>query len=130
MPLVELGPGADSAPDGVDRIEALLRSLGKRPVRVLDVPGFAWNRLQFALLREALWLVRNEVATAEDVDEIVRSGLARRWRLTGPFATVAPGGPSPFERVGDHLFPLPSSAAHAGDPTGFAAGGAGAARAR
>ena len=120
MPLVELVPGADTAPDRVDRIEALLRALGKRPVRVLDVPGFAWNRLQFALLREALWLVRNEVATAEDVEEIVRSGLARRWRLTGPFASVALGGPSTFERVADNLFPLLSTAGHAGDLTRFA----------
>jgi 3-hydroxybutyryl-CoA dehydrogenase len=122
MPLVELIPGAGTAPDRVDRIEALLRSLGKRPVRVLDVPGFAWNRLQFALLREALWLVRNEVATAEDVDEIVRSGLARRWRLIGPFATVALGGPLTFERVADNLFPLLSAAGDAGDLTRFTVG--------
>jgi 3-hydroxybutyryl-CoA dehydrogenase len=120
MPLVELVPGADTAPDRIDRIEALLCALGKRPVRVLDVPGFAWNRLQFALLREALWLVRNQVATAEDVEEIVRSGLARRWRLIGPFATLALGGPSTFERVADNLFPLLSADTEAGDLTRFA----------
>ena len=63
MPLVEIGAGEKTSPDRLDRIEEILRSLGKRPIRVADVPGFAWNRLQFALLREALWLVERGVLT-------------------------------------------------------------------
>jgi 3-hydroxyacyl-CoA dehydrogenase len=106
MPLVELVAGDETAPGRVDRVERLLRSLGKRPVRVGDVPGFAWNRLQFALLREALWLVRNDVVAPEDVDEIVSAGLARRWGVIGPFATMALGGPATYERVAANLFPV------------------------
>jgi 3-hydroxybutyryl-CoA dehydrogenase len=110
MPLVELVPGEATDPVLVDRVESILRALGKRPVRVADVPGFAWNRLQFALLREALWIVENGVATQEDVDEIVRSGLARRWRLTGPFETAALGGVATFRRIAENLMPALSVA--------------------
>jgi 3-hydroxybutyryl-CoA dehydrogenase len=111
MPLVELVAGEDTSGEVVDDLERVLRDLGKRPVRVKDVPGFAWNRLQLALLREAVWLVEHGVATPETVDEIVRAGLARRWRLTGPFETAALGGAETFERVAANLFPLLSDAA-------------------
>ncbi len=46
-----------------------------------------FNRLQGALLREAYCLVRDGVASVEDVDEVVRSGLGRRWSFIGPFET-------------------------------------------
>ena len=110
MPLVELVAGRRTGAARVDRVEQILEELGKRPVRVADVPGFAWNRLQFALLREAVWLVEHGVATPEDVDEIVRSGLARRWRLTGPFETASLGGAATFEAVAANLWPELSTA--------------------
>jgi 3-hydroxyacyl-CoA dehydrogenase len=75
-----------------------------------DVPGFVWNRLQLALLREAVWIVENGVAAPEVVDEIVRDGLARRWRYTGPFATAALGGPATFTKVAENLWPVLSTA--------------------
>jgi 3-hydroxybutyryl-CoA dehydrogenase len=88
-----------------------LRTLGKQPVLVeRDVPGFVWNRLQLALVREAAWIVQNGVATADVVDAIVRDGLARRWRYTGPFETMALGGAESFKRIGANLFPVLSDA--------------------
>jgi 3-hydroxybutyryl-CoA dehydrogenase len=110
MPLVEVVSGERSDPAALELVERTLRSLGKRPLRVADVPGFAWNRLQFALLREAVWLVEHDVATPEDVDEIVRAGLARRWRHTGPFQTAALGGVETFQRVAENLLPVLSVA--------------------
>lgn len=111
MPLVEVIRGDQTADATVDRVLATLRALGKRPVLVeQDVPGFVWNRLQLALLREAAWIVEAGVATPETVDEIVRDGLARRWRLTGPFETVALGGPATFTRIAANLFPVLSNA--------------------
>jgi 3-hydroxyacyl-CoA dehydrogenase len=74
------------------------------------VDGFAWNRLQLALLREAVWLVENGVAVPETVDAIVRDGLARRWRYTGPFQTAALGGAATFERIAANLWPVLSCA--------------------
>jgi 3-hydroxybutyryl-CoA dehydrogenase len=106
MPLVEVISGDNTDRDRLNSVMATLKSLGKRPVLVdRDVPGFVWNRLQFALLREAAWIVERGVATPQVVDEIVRDGLARRWRYTGPFETMALGGAATFERVAENLFP-------------------------
>src|SRR5262249_27359191 len=55
--------------------------------------------LQLALVREAAWIVQNGVATPAVVDAIVRDGLARRWRYTGPFETMALGGGEAFKRI-------------------------------
>jgi 3-hydroxybutyryl-CoA dehydrogenase len=110
-PLVEVIRGDQTAADVVETLLATLRGLGKRPVLVdRDVPGFAWNRLQLALLREAVWLVEHGVASPETVDEIVRDGLARRWRHTGPFQTAALGGAATFERIAANLWPALSCA--------------------
>ena len=111
MPLVEVirGDGTHSAI--VERVTETLRSLGKRPVMVeRDVPGFVWNRMQLALVREAAWLVEQGVASPSTVDEVVRDGLARRWRFTGPFQTAALGGPETFERIAANLWPVLSCA--------------------
>src|SRR5215217_4889519 len=111
MPMVEIICGDETAEAVVTEMTATLRALGKRPVLVdRDVQGFAWNRLQLALLREAVWLVENGVASPETVDEIVRDGLARRWRYTGPFQTAALGGADTFERVANLLWPALSQA--------------------
>ena len=111
MPMVEIIRGNETAETVVTEMTAVLRALGKRPVLVdRDVQGFAWNRLQLALLREAVWLVENGVASPATVDEIVRDGLARRWRYTGPFQTAALGGAATFERVANLLWPALSTA--------------------
>jgi 3-hydroxybutyryl-CoA dehydrogenase len=111
MPLVEVIRGQDTVPEVVDRVVAELRALGKRPVVVeREVPGFVWNRLQLALLREAVWLVAQGVATPATIDEIVRDGLGRRWRYTGPFQTAALGGAETFERIANNLWPVLSDA--------------------
>lgn len=107
MPLVEIIHGEQTRSDVVATMTEVLAALGKRPVTIdRDVDGFAWNRLQLALLREAVWLVENGVASPETVDEIVRDGLARRWRYTGPFQTAALGGAATFERIAANLWPV------------------------
>jgi 3-hydroxybutyryl-CoA dehydrogenase len=116
MPLVEVISGPKSDPDIVQRAVELIASVGKRPVVIeKDVDGFVWNRLQLALLREAVWIVENGVASPGVVDEIVRDGLARRWRYTGPFETAALGGPDTFTRVANNLWPVLSTADHTED---------------
>lgn len=111
MPLVELIRGDQTTDDVVTTMTETLRGLGKRPVVAdRDVPGFVWNRLQLALLREAVWIVEQGVASPQTVDKIVRDGLARRWRYTGPFQTAALGGAATFERVAANLWPVLSCA--------------------
>lgn len=119
MPLVELVAGERTPREVLERVAQLLRQAGKRPV-ILDheVPGLLWNRLQLAVLRECLWLVENGVATPETIDEVMRDGLARRWRLTGPFETVGLGGAGTFDAIAENLFPVLSDASTG---TGFVA---------
>ena len=116
MPLVEVIAGPDSRPEAVALARSAVAGCGKRPVLVQrDVPGFIWNRLQHALLREALWIIDNGVATPEAVDEVVRFGNARRWEHAGPFAAAALGGIGTWQRVAGELFPVLSNARDAGD---------------
>lgn len=111
MPLVEIVAGDRTRPDVVDRVREMLVGLGKDPVLVArDVPGFVWNRLQLAVMREALWLADNGVVSPSDLDTIVRDGLGRRWRLVGPFETAALGGADTCRRIGENLLPELSDA--------------------
>jgi 3-hydroxybutyryl-CoA dehydrogenase len=116
MPLVEVIRGDATSDDVVRTMVITLEGLQKRPVLVdRDVDGFVWNRLQLALLREAVWVVENGVAQPSVVDRIVREGLARRWRYTGPFQTAALGGAATFERVAANLWPVLSTASSLSD---------------
>jgi 3-hydroxybutyryl-CoA dehydrogenase len=105
LPLVEVVRGRLTSEDVVARVAETLRAMGKEPVFVRDVPGFVWNRLQFALLREAAWLVSSGVVDAPTVDVIMRRGLGRRLSLVGPFETMALGGRATFRRVAQQIWP-------------------------
>ena len=111
MPLVEVLAG-DHTPQRLrDRVVGLLRAIGKRPVVLeREADGLLWNRLQLAVLRECEWLVEHGVATPETIDEVMRDGLARRWRLTGPFETVGLGGAQTFDAIAANLYPVLSDA--------------------
>jgi 3-hydroxybutyryl-CoA dehydrogenase len=85
VPLVEVVSSADSDPEGADRLMQWMWALGKRPVHVKrDIVGFLGNRMQHALIREAVHLVASGVATAEDVDAAVRYGFGFRLAIAGP----------------------------------------------
>lgn len=105
MPLVEVVAGPRTARAALESVEAVLRRLGKEPVRAPDIPGFIWNRLQLALLREAVGMVQAGEADPETIDLILTRGLGRRWSLVGPFQTVALGGPATFAAVAEQLWP-------------------------
>jgi 3-hydroxybutyryl-CoA dehydrogenase len=116
MPLVEVISGERTSAEIFDRAAEMVRSIGKSPILVKkDVPGFVWNRMQLAMLREAMWIVENDVATPEVVDQVMRDGLARRWRFTGPFQTAALGGPVTFAKIADNLWPELSAETAIGD---------------
>jgi 3-hydroxybutyryl-CoA dehydrogenase len=116
MPLVEVVSGEETPPQLVEQMADIIRRLGKTPVLVQrDVPGFIWNRLQMAMLREALWIVENGVATPDTVDLVVRDGVARRAHHTGPFETVALGGVPVWSAVAANLFPELSTAEAPGE---------------
>jgi 3-hydroxybutyryl-CoA dehydrogenase len=85
VPCVEVIRGEHTSPAVIDTVFATMAELGKKPVRVKkDVPGFLANRIQHALMREALSLVEQGFASAEDVDTAVRYGFGFRYVAAGP----------------------------------------------
>jgi L-gulonate 3-dehydrogenase len=89
LPIVELVAAPFTDPGAADRAEDILTRAGMHVVRVRsEVEGFVFNRLQGAVLREAYCLVRDGVVDVEDIDQIVREGLGRRWAVVGPFETA------------------------------------------
>jgi len=102
VPLVELSPAPATAAWAVDAAHALLERVGQAPVRLRrEVAGFALNRLQGALLNEALRLFEDGVISADDLDRTVKHGLGLRWSFMGPFETIdlnAPAGLADYAR--------------------------------
>lgn len=85
VPLVEIISADFTDRKVAERLITLMRELGKAPIDVSkDVPGFVGNRLQHALMREALWLVANGVTTPEGIDTAVRFGFGFRYIACGP----------------------------------------------
>ena len=86
LPLVEIVRHKETSEETVKTIYDLLVKVGKKPAIVQkEVPGFVGNRLQLALLREALSIVEQGIATAQDVDIVVKNGFGRRFAAAGPF---------------------------------------------
>jgi 3-hydroxybutyryl-CoA dehydrogenase len=106
IPLVEVVPGKATAGGVVERSVQLLAGIGAEPV-VLQaaIPGFIGNRLQFAVLREALHIVRSGAATPETVDAVMKACLGRRYSIMGPFESADLGGLHTLLGIGAHLIP-------------------------
>lgn len=86
IPLVELCASEWTSATTIDRCEAFMTQCGQKPIRVRrEIEGFILNRLQFALVGEALHLVGNGYCSVADVDAVLTEGLARRWSFIGPF---------------------------------------------
>ena len=106
VPLVEVVPTPQTSEETTSIVMELLTSLGKQPILVnREAPGFVASRLQMALLREALWLVQNEVASAEDVDKAINAGLRRRWATAGVLQVLEVAGWDLISRVAADVFP-------------------------
>lgn len=85
IPLVEIMGNERTAAATVDAAEEFYRLVGKVTIRVnREVPGHVANRLQAALWREAIHLVKTGVASVEDVDTAVWAGPGLRWAAMGP----------------------------------------------
>jgi L-gulonate 3-dehydrogenase len=96
VPLVELCGAPWTSADTLTRARALYEEAGQKPVTVnREISGFLLNRIQGAVLDEALSLYEQGYASAADLDTVMRDGLAMRWSFMGPFETIdlnAPGG--------------------------------------
>jgi len=85
VPAVEVVSSVASDASTADDVSAIMRGVGKKPIRVKrDIPGFLANRIQHALMREAIALVEEGFASAQDVDAAVRYGFGFRYIAAGP----------------------------------------------
>ncbi|WP_101296164.1 3-hydroxyacyl-CoA dehydrogenase family protein [Halegenticoccus soli] len=103
---VEVIRGEETSDETVDRTVTYLETVDRTPVVVKrDVPGFVWNRIQFAVIRECMHLAEKGVASIEDINMAVRDGYARRTSVVGPFETTDIAGLDLFETNARNLYP-------------------------
>ena len=89
IPVLEVVPAPYTSKACVERAMQMSAAAGLKPVLVArEVEGFLFNRLQGAVLREAYCLVRDGVASVDDIDTVMRDGLGMRWSVIGPFETA------------------------------------------
>lgn len=92
IPGVELVAGEATTDAAIAEVKELLARSGNQGAQVADTPGMVLNRLQYVLLKEATAIVEEGVATAEDVDTIVRTTFGFRLGFFGPFAIADQAG--------------------------------------
>jgi 3-hydroxybutyryl-CoA dehydrogenase len=105
IPLVEIMTGKNTTGETLERTRRILTEIGKKPITILKpIPGFVGNRLQIALLREALSLLERGVASIEDIDTAVCFGPGFRYPILGPFRVCDFGGLDVFYHLSEELF--------------------------
>ncbi len=93
LPLVELVPSAKTDPQIMDAAKDILTSVGLYPLHVrAEIDAHIADRFLEAVWREALWLVRDGIATTEEIDDAIRFGFGLRWAQMGLFETYRVAG--------------------------------------
>lgn len=106
VPLVEVVSSDATDPKIAEEVMALMKQLGKAPIWVKkDVPGFVGNRIQHAMMREALYLIQDGIVSAEDVDTAVRYGFGFRFIACGPIMQKEMSGWDTNFLVASALYP-------------------------
>ncbi|WLS01079.1 3-hydroxyacyl-CoA dehydrogenase NAD-binding domain-containing protein [Shinella sumterensis] len=108
LPLVEVVPSQWTSEDIVSRAADTLRQLGMRPLILRrEIDGFVANRLQEAIWRESLWMLRDGVATIAEIDDAVKFGFGLRTAQMGQFETFRiAGGEGGMAHYLAHFGPL------------------------
>ncbi len=99
VPCVEVIRGSTTSDGVVIAVQELLSGAGKLPVVVRNSPGFVANRIQFALVREALLCYEEGLATAGDIDTIVSNSFGLRLAVLGPLANADLGGLDTYQSI-------------------------------
>ena len=106
VPLVEIVMGERTDPLLAEQVCALYKSIHKKPVLVKrDIPGFLANRIQHALMREALALVDAGIATPEDIDDAVRYSFGFRYAAVGPMTQKEISGWDGMANAAKEIYP-------------------------
>lgn len=96
---VEVVRGSQTREETVDEICDLLRAIGKRPNVVQNSPGFIANRIQFAMVREAIACLDEGLASAQVIDEIVQTSFGPRLSAFGPLQLADLGGLDTYQSI-------------------------------
>lgn len=106
VPLVEIVLGEQSDGDLAEQVCQFYRDCGKKPVLVRqDIPGFLANRMQHALMREALSLVEQGIATPDDIDLAVQYSFGFRYAAVGPMTQKEISGWEGMTRAATEIYP-------------------------
>ena len=93
LPLVELVGGKKTSMDTIDRAREIYSAVGMHPLHVKkEIEAFIADRLLEAIWRESLWMVKDGIATTQDVDDAVRFGFGLRYAQMGVFDTYRVAG--------------------------------------
>jgi 3-hydroxyacyl-CoA dehydrogenase len=105
IPAIEIIKGGQTSEEAIEITKALVIKIGKIPIVVKkDVPGFLGNRMQYALMREAIALLNEGVASAEDIDMMIKAGIGFKFPVMGPLETIDMAGLDIFYRVSQYLY--------------------------
>ena len=89
LSVVEIVPAPETEAWASERAVAFFEHVSMSPVVLgREIEGFAFNRLQGAMMREAYCLVRDGIVAPDDIDKLVREGMGLRWSFIGPFETI------------------------------------------
>ncbi len=93
LPLAEVVPSPASDAALIERVKDTLRGIGMFPLHVRkEIDAHIADRFLEAVWREALWLVKDGIATTEEIDEAIRMGFGLRWGQMGLFETYRIAG--------------------------------------
>ncbi len=93
LPLAELVVSDRNPPELVEKAEETLRQIGMFPLRITaEIEAHIADRFLEAVWREALWMIRDDVATTAEIDEAIRMGFGLRWGQMGLFETYRIAG--------------------------------------
>ncbi|GIW03861.1 MAG: 3-hydroxybutyryl-CoA dehydrogenase [Thermomicrobiales bacterium] len=104
IPVIEVIKGAQTTPETVETTVAVTKRIGMIPARVdRDVPGFVENRILYAIMREALNLLDEGVASAEAIDTITKWGIGYKLAVIGPLELLDVAGLDIYTAVASYL---------------------------
>ena len=93
LPLSEVSGSEKNPPATVERTVQIMKDIGMFPLVVRhEIDAFIGNRFLEAVWREALWMLKDGIATTEEIDEAIRMGFGLRWGQMGLFETYRIAG--------------------------------------
>jgi 3-hydroxybutyryl-CoA dehydrogenase len=105
VPLVEVIKGDQTSEMVSTKVMELFKEIGKKPVLLKkDIPGFIGNRIQHAMAREAISLLEKGIATAEEIDTVVRWSIGIRMLFTGPLEQRDLNGLDVHHHIASYLY--------------------------